>query len=164
MFGQGSKAIFVFDFNELAKDVLLLCQPALQKKGIEVQVQLYPLVLPVSGDKSQLQQVLLNLITNASEAFAPAFAGVKQVTVQTELVNKQIALTVTDNGSGISPEAEAVVFELLRTTKETGMGIGLWLSKTILDAHQGKISFTSRVNDGTQFVVTLPLAVESGVL
>jgi signal transduction histidine kinase len=44
------------------------------------------------------------------------------------------------------------------------MGIGLWLSKTILDAHQGKISFTSRVNDGTQFVVTLPLAVESGVL
>ena len=161
MFGQGGKAISVFDFNELVKDVLLLCQPALQKQGIEVQVQLYPLVLPLSGDKSQLQQVLLNLITNASEAFGPAFEGIKKVTVQTDLVNERIALTVADNGSGIAPEAEAVVFELLRTTKETGMGIGLWLSKTILDAHQGNISFTSRVNQGTQFVVTLPVAVQT---
>ncbi len=161
MFGQGRKAVSVFDFNELAKDVLLLCQPALQKQGIEVQVQLYPQVLPLSGDKSQLQQVLLNLITNASEAFGPAFEGVKKVTVQTDLVNERIALTVADNGSGIAPEAEAVVFELLRTTKETGMGIGLWLSKTILDAHQGNISFTSRVNQGTQFVVTLPVAVQT---
>jgi len=164
LFGQGRKEMSVFDFNELVRDVLLLCQPALQKQGVDVQVQLHPQTLTLRGDKTQLQQVVLNLINNASEAFAPAFAGVKKVTIQTELVNEQIALTVADNGSGIAPEAEAVVFELLRTTKETGMGIGLWLSKTILDAHQGKISFISRLNDGTRFVVTLPLAVESSVL
>ena len=103
----------------------------------------------------------MNLITNASEAFGSAFKGEKKLIVQTDLVNERIALTVDDNGSGISPDAEAVVFELLRTTKETGMGIGLWLSKTILDAHQGTISFNSRVNQGTQFVVTLPVAVQT---
>jgi len=122
---------------------------------------LHPQTLPIRGDKTQLQQVVLNLITNASEAFGPAFEGIKKVIVQTDLVNERIALTVDDNGSGIAPEAEAVVFELLRTTKETGMGIGLWLSKTILDAHQGTISFNSRVNQGTQFVVTLPVAVQT---
>jgi signal transduction histidine kinase len=55
------------------------------------------------------------------------------------------------------PEIETVVFELLRTNKETGMGIGLWLSKTIVDSHQGTLSFTTRVNHGTRFLITLPL-------
>jgi len=160
MFGQGRKTISLFDFNELVNDVLLLCQPALKKKGIDVEVQLHSGGLNLSGDKSQLQQVLLNLITNASEAFPPTFEGLKNITVQTNLVNNQIVLTVDDNGNGISPEIEAVVFELLRTTKETGMGVGLWLSKTIVDSHHGSISFTTRLNHGTRFAVTLPLAIE----
>jgi len=161
MFGQGRKMISFFDFNELVNEVLLLCQPALKKKGIDVEVQLHSGVLNISGDKSQLQQVLLNLITNAGEAFPPTFQGLKNITVQTNLVSSQIVMTVDDNGIGISPEIEAVVFELLRTTKETGMGIGLWLSKTIVDSHQGNISFTTRLNHGTQFAVTLPLAIET---
>jgi signal transduction histidine kinase len=69
-------------------------------------------------------------------------------------------MSVADSGVGISPEIEAVVFELLRTNKESGMGIGLWLSKTIIDSHQGNISFTTQVNQGTRFVVTLPLTTE----
>jgi signal transduction histidine kinase len=107
-----------------------------------------------------LQQVLLNLITNAIEAFPATFEGLKKITIQTNIESNRIVMSVADNGVGISPEIEAVVFELLRTNKESGMGIGLWLSKTIIDSHQGSISFTTQVNQGTRFVMTLPLTLE----
>ena len=161
MFGHGRKTISVFDFNELVSDVLLLTQPTLDKHGIEFQLQLHPQTLKITGDKSQLQQVLLNLMTNAMEAFPAKFEGVKNITVQTNLENNRIVMSVTDNGLGISPEIESDIFELLRTNKESGMGIGLWLSKTIIDSHQGSISFTTRVNQGTKFAVTLPLTIEA---
>jgi signal transduction histidine kinase len=160
MFGQGPKTISSFDFNELVKDVLLLCQPTFNRQGIQVQIQLHTVALNFTGDKSQLQQVLLNLITNAIEAFPATFEGFKNITIQTNIESNQIVMSVADSGVGISPEIEAVVFELLRTNKESGMGIGLWLSKTIIDSHQGNISFTTQVNQGTRFVVTLPLTTE----
>ena len=160
MFGQGRKTISSFDFNELVNDVLLLCQPTLNGQGIQVQIQLHSVALNFTGDKSQLQQVLLNLITNAIEAFPATFVGLKNITIQTNIENNRIVMSVADNGVGISPEIEAVVFELLRTNKESGMGIGLWLSKTIIDSHQGNISFTTQVNQGTRFVVNLPLTTE----
>ena len=160
MFGQGRKTISSFDFNELVNDVLLLCQPTLNGQGIQVQIQLHSAALNFTGDKSQLQQVLLNLITNAIEAFPATFEGLKNITIQTNIESNQIVMSVADSGVGISPEIEAVVFELLRTNKESGMGIGLWLSKTIIDSHQGNISFTTQVNQGTRFVVTLPLTTE----
>jgi signal transduction histidine kinase len=160
MFGQGPKTISSFDFNELVKDVLLLCQPTFNRQGIQVQIQLHTVALNFTGDKSQLQQVLLNLITNAIEAFPATFEGFKNITIQTNIESNQIVMSVADSGVGISPEIEAIVFELLRTNKESGMGIGLWLSKTIIDSHQGNISFTTQVNQGTRFVVTLPLTTE----
>ena len=160
MFGNGRKTISSFDFNELVNDVLLLCQPTFNRQGIQVQIQLHSEALIFTGDKSQLQQVLLNLITNAIEAFPATFEGLKKITIQTNIESNQIVMSVADSGVGISPEIEAVVFELLRTNKESGMGIGLWLSKTIIDSHQGNISFTTQVNQGTRFVVTLPLTTE----
>jgi signal transduction histidine kinase len=160
MFDNGRKTISSFDFNELVNDVLLLCQPTFNRQGIQVQIQLHSEALIFTGDKSQLQQVLLNLITNAIEAFPATFEGLKKITIQTNIESNRIVMSVADNGVGISPEIEAVVFELLRTNKESGMGIGLWLSKTIIDSHQGSISFTTQVNQGTRFVMTLPLTLE----
>ena len=160
MFGQGRKTISSFDFNELINDVLLLCQPTLNRQGIQVQIQLHSEALNFTGDKSQLQQVLLNLITNAIEAFPATFEGLKNITIQTNIESNRIVMSVADNGIGISPEIESVIFELLRTNKETGMGIGLWLSKTIIDSHQGSISFITCANKGTRFVLSLPLTVE----
>ena len=161
MFGSGRKSITVFDFNELVNDVLLLCQSTLQRQAIDVQVQLAPQVLNMTGDKSQLQQVLLNLMTNASEAFVPTFQGVKRISVHTRLEDNRILLTVADNGSGIPSDIETQVFELLRTSKDTGMGIGLWLSKTIVESHQGQINFTTTLNAGTTFTVALPAHTET---
>jgi signal transduction histidine kinase len=156
MFGNGRKSISIFDFNALVQDVLLLCQPTLQRHSIDLQVNLDPQTLRMTGDKSQMQQVILNLITNASEAFPASFQGDKRISVQTQMVKSHIVLTVADNGMGIDPEIETMVFELLRTNKDTGMGIGLWLSKAIVESHQGKINFTTALNRGTTFRVELP--------
>ena len=156
MFGNGRKSISKFDFNELLKDVLLLCQPTLQSQSIDLKLDFHPQPLNIIGDKSQLQQVILNLITNAREAFLPTFQDEKSITIQTILEDEQLILKVSDNGCGISPEIESLVFDLLRTNKETGIGIGLWLSKTIVESHKGKIDFTTRMNFGTTFRVQLP--------
>jgi len=156
MFGNGRKSISIFDFNDLLKDVLLLCQPTLQTQSIDLKLDLYPQPLHITGDKSQMQQVILNLITNASEAFPASFQGSKSISVRTHMEISHIVLTVADNGIGIEPEIEAMVFELLRTNKDTGMGIGLWLSKAIVESHQGKINFTTELNIGTTFRVELP--------
>jgi signal transduction histidine kinase len=161
MFGNGPKKIATFDFNELVNDVLLLCQPMLQKQAVDFQVQLHATALKLAGEKSQLQQVLLNLITNAIEAFPATFKGAKKITVKTNLENDQVVMTVEDNGSGIAPDIEASVFVLLRTNKKTGMGVGLWLSKTIIDSHRGTISFTTGENRGTRFLITLPLTTDT---
>ena len=156
MFGNGRKSISIFDFNALVQDVLLLCQPTLQRHSIDLHVNLDSQTLRMTGDKSQMQQVILNLITNASEAFPASFQGDKRISVQTQMVKSHIVLTVADNGMGIDPEIETMVFELLRTNKDTGMGIGLWLSKAIVESHQGKINFTTALNRGTTFRVELP--------
>lgn len=156
MFGQGRKSISVFDFNELVKEVLLLCQPTLQSQSIDLQLHLHPQPLNITGDKSQLQQVILNLITNASEAFLPSFQGHKTLTLQTGVEEDRIYLTVADNGCGIAADIESQMFELLRTNKESGMGIGLWLSKTIVESHEGQISYTTAPDLGTCFRVALP--------
>ena len=157
MFVAGQKQITPFDMNDLVKDVLLLNQPAMQRQGIEVQSLFHPEPLTVTGDKSQWQQVLLNLITNASEAFGEAFNGVKRIHVSTSIHENQIWLKVADNGCGIDEAIQPWVFELLRTNKDSGMGIGLWLSKTIVESHQGSIGFETKAQQGTTFTVRLPL-------
>jgi signal transduction histidine kinase len=142
-------------------DVVLLCRSTLQKQSIHLEVDLSSQPLTITGDKSQLQQVLLNLITNASEAFTQDFKGSKHIQIHTELNVDQTRLTVMDNGSGISPEIQAVVFDLLRTNKDSGMGIGLWLSKTIVESHKGTINFETEINKGSTFTVDLPITTTS---
>jgi len=80
------------------------------------------------------------------------------LTTQTE--DGKIVLTISDNGCGIAPAIENSIFELLRTSKEDGMGIGLWLSKTIIESHSGTIDFISSSDTGTTFKVTLPATHE----
>jgi len=160
MFGNGRKLTSTFDMNELVNEVLLLCKSKLSSNHIALKVELHPEATLITGDKSQLQQVLLNLITNAADAFAPDTAKQMRVTVRTQLLGVRVLLTVTDNGSGIAPEIAASIFELLRTSKDDGMGIGLWLSRTIVESHQGTIDFVTHTDSGTTFTVNLPATTE----
>ncbi len=161
MFSPGFRATTAFDLNNLVSEVVSLSQSTLQMQSIDLQLQLHPQSLMVTGDKSQLQQVLINLLVNASESFALAdLTRPHSITVETSCTQNQVLLKVTDNGCGISPDVQPMVFELLRTSKQQGMGIGLWLSKTIMDAHKGSIGFTTGPDQGTQFTVSLPLTTE----
>jgi signal transduction histidine kinase len=160
MFGHGGKSISVFDINDLVKDILLLSQSTLQRHSIDLTEDLHPHALTFTGDKSQLQQVLLNLVTNACESFQADLKKTKVIKVTTRTENENIVFTVSDNGCGIDPSIENSIFELLRTSKEDGMGIGLWLSKTIIESHNGTINFTSSSEMGTTFKVSLPATKE----
>jgi C4-dicarboxylate-specific signal transduction histidine kinase len=160
MFTHGSKSLSVFDINDLVKDILLLSQSTLQRQLIDLQLNLSPHPLVFTGDKSQLQQVLLNLLTNACESFKADFQKSKVISLTTQTEDGKIVLTISDNGCGIAPAIENSIFELLRTSKEDGMGIGLWLSKTIIESHSGTIDFISSSDTGTTFKVTLPATHE----
>ena len=161
MFGSGRKSLSTFDLNELVADVLLLCKAKLAHNQIALELDLQAGVLDITADKSQLQQVLLNLITNAIGAFSDNYAKPKSIAVRTRLQDGKVALSVTDNGMGIAPDIQATLFELLRTNKEDGMGIGLWLSHTIVASHQGTITFETSASTGTTFSVTLPATTEA---
>jgi signal transduction histidine kinase len=163
MFGSGRKSVSAFDLNELVGDVLLLCKPKLDQQRIALKLSLHPSALPLAGDKSQLQQVLLNLITNAMQALEQINDKQKRITITTRLEADKALLTVADNGTGITPDIASSMFELLRTNKEDGMGIGLWLSQTIVAAHHGLISFETQLGEGTSFCVSLPASTQEMV-
>jgi signal transduction histidine kinase len=161
MFGNGKKTLSDFDLNAQLQDVLLLCKPKLRHQNIALQMQLHPAPLIVTADKAQMQQVLLNLITNAIEALTNPDSTNKTITVATHMTQDHIELSVTDNGVGIDDAMAANVFELLRTNKEDGMGVGLWLSRSIVEAHAGTIHFESEVQKGARFVMTLPRSTDT---
>jgi signal transduction histidine kinase len=160
MFGNGRKSISPFNLNDLVNEVLLLCKSKITSNHIALQLTLHPSEVIITGDKSQLQQVLLNLINNAIDAFVGNGTQQKRITVCTRLQDNIAELTVTDNGSGIAPDIAASIFELLRTNKDDGMGIGLWLSRTIVESHQGTISFETSATAGTTFRVMLPISAD----
>lgn len=164
MFGSGRKSVSIFCLNELVNDVLLLCKAKLLIRQITLVLHLHPAGLLIAGDKSQLQQVLLNLANNAIESFTGQDHVAKQITIRTLAQDHSAVLTVTDNGSGIAPDIANSIFELLRTNKDEGMGIGLWLSKTIVESHHGTIGFetciTSGSSSGSTFTVTLPIQTD----
>ena len=157
MFRNGNRVVTTFNFNDLVNEVMLISSSTMQRHHIDIDLQLYGRPLLITGDKSQLQQVILNLITNASESFPANISVQKKIAIETNLCIDFFELTVTDNGSGISPEIKSNIFELLRTNKESGMGIGLWLSKTIVESHKGSITFNTDLNRGTCFTVRLPI-------
>ena len=161
MFGSGRKSNSEFDLHELIHDVLLLCKAKLANQSIALNLSLHPSPIVLTADKSQLQQVLLNLITNAMDAFKQPWNKPKQIDIRTRLIDQRVELMVSDNGAGIAPEIAASMFELLRTSKEEGMGVGLWLSRTIVQAHQGDIDYETNPAQGTTFRVTLPVQSES---
>jgi signal transduction histidine kinase len=163
MFGSGNKTLSTFDMNELVSDVVLICKARLHRNVIDLVIDLPPQPLYFTGDKSQLQQVLLNLITNANDAFLPSQSHAKRIEVRTQLHNDKMVVSVTDNGTGIAPDIAASMFELLRTNKDDGMGVGLWLSRTIVESHHGSIDFVTSPGVGTTFMVTLPVTSEEMV-
>ncbi len=142
-------------FDELVRDTLALVEPRALQEKVKIAAVLTS-DLKIHGDPTQLQQVILNLLNNALDALAPRAMDGKTIEVRTENKEGRLMLHVTDNGVGIPAELQPSVFELFKTNKAQGMGVGLWLSRTVINAHRGDMRFQSREGEGAHFEVELP--------
>jgi signal transduction histidine kinase len=156
MFGSQKDANQEIDLNELVKDTVSLVTPHAKNKQIQIHTELEARSTFL-GDQTQLQQVILNLLNNAVEATAESNSSIKSIIISTRESDGKIFLQVEDNGVGIPTELKSSIFELFKTTKAHGMGVGLWLSKAVVNAHQGELQFFSENGLGARFVVSLPL-------
>ena len=144
------------NLNQVVDRSLRLVQHQLDLAGIQVQQQLDPDLPPALCDAAQIEQVILALVMNALDALPQG--GNLWITTSFSREPDHVRIVVRDDGSGIPPEILPRIFEPFLTTKETGRGVGLGLaiSHSILERHNGNIEVQSEVGRGTTFTVTLP--------
>ncbi len=145
----------LFDVRALLQDALLLLRADLQKHGVTGEIKPLAAPLQVMGDRAQLRQVLLNLMTNAIEAMAST-AGPRILSLSAEAADGSVLISVADTGPGIQGKDIDWVFKPLRTTKPDGMGIGLSISRSIVESHGGRLWARSNSSRGAIFQFTLP--------
>ncbi|HZZ30826.1 MAG TPA: ATP-binding protein [Phenylobacterium sp.] len=146
-----------FDLNEAVADVIALIQGEALKHGVSVQTRFAGDLPPVVGDRVQLQQVILNLIMNAIEAMSGADDGARELRLSTEAnAAGGACVAVRDSGPGLDPQSAARVFEAFYTTKPDGMGMGLAICRSIVEAHGGQLWVSSNKPHGAVFQMTLP--------
>jgi signal transduction histidine kinase len=143
--------------DSLIDRVLDIVKPELKSKNIQIQLQVDDGLL-VRVNSSEIEQVILNLLNNAIQALANAGTLQRRIAINATKDEHFIHLSVSDNGAGVPIEFKSQLFELLSTTKQTGMGLGLWLCKHIVTRYGGSIRYEDAVGGGARFVVELPLA------
>lgn len=145
------------DVDQVVADVLEFARRDLAMRNVTVEVRFDDSRPTVRADRTQLQQVLLNLILNACDAMADATASARRLTIAcTSPDRRTVQISVTDTGHGIAPDWMARLYEPFFTSKEYGLGLGLAISRTIVDAHGGRLWAENNPGGGAAFHVTLP--------
>ncbi|HEY2171991.1 MAG TPA: PAS domain S-box protein [Candidatus Angelobacter sp.] len=145
------------DINQVIREVLALIPNQLEKQYVSLEVELMPTPPPVLGDRVQLQQVLLNLIMNGIEAMNVIFDRPRVLMIRSDARESELLVMVKDSGSGLDPRHLPHIFDTFFTTKKNGMGMGLSISRSIIDAHSGRLWASSdRAAQGTAFHFSLP--------
>jgi signal transduction histidine kinase len=140
----------LLDVNGLIGDVLALAAGDLERHRIRVEIETDARVPQVSGDRIQLQQVLLNLVTNAIHSMA-AKDGTRLLQVKSEVDDEGVVVSVADTGKGIDSDLVERIFEPLFTTKSDGMGMGLSICRSIIESHDGRLWFDPNRPEGANF-------------
>jgi C4-dicarboxylate-specific signal transduction histidine kinase len=145
------------DINDAIQEVLTLTRSEMQRHGVLLRTERCADDRPVFGDRVQLQQVLLNLIMNAVESMSTITDRPKMLTIKSEPIKPEgLQVAVEDTGTGLDPKITDRIFDSFFTTKPEGMGMGLSICRSIIDAHGGRISVSPGVPYGTVFRFTLP--------
>lgn len=164
LFSRKETATESVDLNEATREVIALSLSALQRNGVVVQADLADDLPPVTGDRVQLQQVVLNLVRNASEAMSTIDDRTRRLVIRTEtVVGERVRLSVRDVGVGFEPKAADRLFEGFFTTKNDGMGIGLSVSKSIIESHDGQLWADKNEGPGATFSFSIPCRRDVGL-
>lgn len=146
--------------NEIVADVVALMEADARVHGLEIRVETDESRMPVMADRVQIQQVVLNLIRNGADATRARGSSERLLVVRTEAKSDdEIEIAVIDHGIGIPEGSDGQLFRPFVTTKDTGMGLGLSISRSIVEAHGGRLWFTRNDGPGTTFRFTIPAAV-----
>jgi signal transduction histidine kinase len=145
------------DLNEVVRETVRFLSALAIAREVDLTSFIAPTPLPVKGDLIQLQQVLLNLIVNAMDAMSGMPSNKRRITVSTGRDGNSADLSVSDVGPGIPVDKLKEVFEPFFTTTAQGMGMGLSIARTIVEAHGGQLSAESRAGCGATFRIRLPL-------
>jgi C4-dicarboxylate-specific signal transduction histidine kinase len=150
-----------FELNAAINQVIVLARSAIIRNGVSVPTVLGDGQCFVQGDHVQLQQVVLTLILNAIEAMGSVETGARELLIRTEQNRAGVLVSVRDSGPGIDPEHVARVFEAFYSTKTSGLGMGLSICQSIIDAHGGRLWAEAHEPRGAVFRFTLRAAGES---
>jgi signal transduction histidine kinase len=166
---QSKPQFYALDVNQVIEESFLMVGEQLRLRNIEIIKSLEPALPRIKGDTNQLEQVFLNLITNARDAISQKYDGDKSrndftdsiqiITRVSETDANQVEILFKDTGNGIDDTARSSIFDPFFTTKEVGKGTGLGLSISygIISDHNGKIEIADTGSDGTTFRVILPI-------
>ena len=149
----------VLDVNEINRETVALLRDQAVRYNISVLTELAADLPPIVGDRVQLQQVAMNLIVNSIEAMKDV-DGTRELAIQSQLAeNEQILLTFSDTGIGLPPQLAEQIFDPFFTTKPNGTGMGLRISRSIIESHGGRLWAESATGRGATFRLTLPSVV-----
>jgi PAS domain S-box-containing protein len=161
LYGKKDPTTESVDLNEATREVLALSLSDLQRNRVILRSELAEDLPLVTGDRVQLQQVILNLVRNASDAMTAVEDRPRQLLIKTEREeDDHVRLTVQDTGAGFDPQAASRLFESFYTTKNDGMGIGLSVSRSIVENHHGRLWATLNHDPGAAFSFSIPCAPE----
>lgn len=149
------------NLNVLVQDSLHLMSPELSHAHIAVDLALDPQLPDTVVDAIQIEQVILNIVRNAAEAMRDSDDGDRRLTIRTEAVGPdRTRIVVCDTGPGVAPENRDRLFRPFYTTKSQGLGLGLWISQTLIDAHNGSLTAEPNADRGMTFTIDLPIRDE----
>ncbi|MGA9210796.1 MAG: PAS domain S-box protein, partial [Terriglobales bacterium] len=157
MFKSDSHNRVLLDINQLVREVLVLVQSELFKRGISLDTELTENLPQVMADRVQLQQVVMNLVTNAMDAMEPIADRPKLLRVKSSIGDGDIVVVaIEDTGTGIDADKVDRVFDAFFTTKPNGMGMGLSICRSIIEAHNGRLGVSAGAQYGSVFRFELP--------
>lgn len=161
LFANKGVAAEPVDLNEATGEILAMSRSELRKAGVQVVTDLAGDLPPVTGDRVQLQQVILNLLLNATDAMRDVDDRPRRMEIRTQCDgDDRVRFSVLDAGEGIDPQSSSRLFEAFYSTKEDGMGIGLSISQYIIESHHGRLWAATNDGPGATFFFSLPRAAE----
>ena len=143
--------------GDLIAKVLEVVTPELKSKNIQIQLRVDDR-LAIKVNPAEIEQVILNLLNNAIQSLANSGTLLRRIAIEATQSGRSARLSISDNGGGVSAEFRPQLFELLSTTKQSGMGLGLWLCKHIVTRYGGSIHYEDAIGGGAAFVFELPSA------